>query len=213
MLKPAGHPGNFQARSVARLPSEPAGPAGDVSLTPFYRTDNRTYTIYFDVLTAAAFDGRVAALAAERERMRALEAATTAYVQAGDPSEQAANFQTDQAVRAPVRTNGRGSRGGAGWFSYDVAVDPAAAMKLVVTYLNQLGLQPVTGDFTIQVDGSTIGRFESNLAASGFWDAEYPIPAALTRGKSTVTIRFQTTGPDARIAPVYGVRLVKSGSR
>ena len=86
-------------------------------------------------------------------------------------------------------------------------------MAVVVTYLNELGLQPVTGNFDIQIDGTAIAHFESNLAASGFYDAKYPVPAALSRGKSKVTIRFQTTGPDARIAPVYGVRLIRDTAR
>jgi uncharacterized protein len=209
----ATRPGDFQARGVARVPGSAAAASDDVALTPFYRTDRRTYTIYFDVLTPAEFEGRVAAIAADRERLRRLEAATTAFIQPGDPTERDANYQSDQPNRGAQRTNGRGSRGGAGWFSYDVAVDPAAAMTIVVTYLNELGLQPVTGDFAIQVDGTTIAQFEPNLAASGFYDAEYPVPATVTRGKSKVTVRFQATGPNARIAPIFGVRLVRQAGR
>jgi hypothetical protein len=205
--------GNFEAHGVARVPGEaPAAPAS-VTLTPFYRTDRRTYSIYFDVLTEAEFEGRVAALAADRERLQRMEAATTTFIQPGDPAERDANYQSDQPNRGAQRTNGRGSRGGAGWFSYDVTVDPAAKMTLVVTYLNELGLQPVTGSFAIQVDGTTIARFESNLAASGFYDAEYPVPANLTQGKSKVTVRFQADDPNGRIAPVFGVRLMRQAGR
>ena len=84
-------------------------------------------------------------------------------------------------------------------------------MAVVVTYLNELDQQPFNGDFSIQVDGTTIARFESNLAASGFYDVTYPVPADLTRGKSKVTVRFQGNGAAGRIAPVFGVRLVKTG--
>ena len=83
-------------------------------------------------------------------------------------------------------------------------------MSLVVTYLNELGLQPVTGDFAIQVDGTTIAKFESNLAASGFYDAMYAVPQNLTRGKSKVTVKFLADAPNGRIAPVFGVRLIKN---
>jgi DUF1680 family protein len=205
--------GNFEAHGVARVPGEAPAAPGDVALTPFYRTDRRTYSIYFDVLTEAEFEGRVEALAADRERLQRMEAATTAFIQPGDPAERDANYQSDQPNRGAQRTNGRGSRGGAGWFSYDVTVDPAAKMSLVVTYLNELGLQPVTGSFAIQVDGATIAHFESNLAASGFYDAEYPVPANLTQGKSKVTVRFQSDGPNGRIAPVFGVRLMRQAGR
>ena len=205
--------GDFQARAVARVPGAQPATAGDVSLTPFYRTDRRTYTIYFDVLTPAEFEGRVASIAADRERLQRMEAATTAFIQPGDPAERDANYQSDQPNRGAQRANGRGSRGGAGWFSYDVTVDPTAKMTIVVTYLNELGLQPVTGKFAIQVDGTTIAHFESNLAASGFYDAEYPVPANLTQGKSKVTVRFQTDGPTDRIAPVFGVRVMRQAGR
>jgi DUF1680 family protein len=204
----ADRAGNFTARGVARVPSAPA-PGTDVPLTPFYRTHRRTYSLYFDVVSPADFDARVAAIAAERERVRKMEAATTAFVQPGDPAEKAANYQSEPADRQLARTNGRASRGGPGWFSLDMAVDPATDMTLVVTYLNELGLQPATGDFQILVDSTAVGHFESNLAVTGFYDAEYTIPRALTTGKSKVTVRFQAIGPTGRIAPVFGIRLRK----
>lgn len=206
---PGDQPGSFVAQGVARFPTDAAAAATNVSLTPFYRTDRRTYTIYFDVLTPSDFDARVADLAAERDRLRKMEAATTAFLQPGDAAEREANFQSDPPTRQVGRTGGRGSRGGPGWFSYDLAVDPSAKMVLVVTYLNELGLQPVTGEFAIQVDGTPIAHFQSNLAASGFYDATYAIPADLTRGKSKVTVRFQTDSSAGRIAPVFGVRLMR----
>jgi DUF1680 family protein len=42
-------PGDFTARGVTQ-PHDDGGPAGDVSLAPFYRTQERRYSIYFDVL-------------------------------------------------------------------------------------------------------------------------------------------------------------------
>jgi hypothetical protein len=35
------------------------------------------------------------------------------------------------------------------------------------------------------------------------------IPAALLSGKRTITVRFQAA-PDARVVPVYGVRVVRT---
>src|SRR5262245_33175827 len=59
--------GDFVAAKVARDPAQPAPPV-DVALAPFYRTHRRTYSAYFDVVTAAEFDARVRATTAERER-------------------------------------------------------------------------------------------------------------------------------------------------
>jgi hypothetical protein len=201
--------GDFVASKVARVPAQPA-PATDVTLTPFYRTHGRTYSLYFDVVTPTEFDSRAAAVAAERERLRRLEAATVAFVQPGDAqAERSFNYQSDPANRPAPRTNGRTNRAGTGWFSFDLPVDGGKDMALVVTYLNELGLEPAIGNFQILVDGTEIARFQSNNTATGFFDMQYAIPSNLVSGKSKVTVRFQALG-SGRIAPVFGVRMIRA---
>ena len=82
-------------------------------------------------------------------------------------------------------------------------------MALVVTYYNDPGLTPTTGDFGVAVDGTEVARFAPNANARGFYDTRYPVPAALTSGKQQVTVTFDG-GDHGRIAPVFGVRMVKS---
>ena len=94
--------GQFPRDEVARVP-DAAGAAGDVSLAPFYRTHRRTYSVYFDVLTPTEFDARAAAIAAERERQRRIEAATVGVRPAGRPDpEREHNYQSEPADR-PMR--------------------------------------------------------------------------------------------------------------
>jgi DUF1680 family protein len=203
-------PGNFVASQVARVPAQPAPPT-DVALSPFYRTHGRTYSLYFDVLTPAEFDNRAAQVVAERERIRRLEAATLAYVQPGDAQvERTVNYQSDPTNRQAARTNGRSSRGGTGWFSFDLPAEGAKDMAVVVTYLNELGLEPAAGNFQILVEGTEIARFQTNQSATGFYDAWYEIPLNLLAGKTRVTVRFQALG-NGRIAPVFGVRMIRAG--
>ena len=205
----ATRPGDFRAQQVARVPLSPDPPA-DVPLAPFYRTHRRRYSVYFDVLTPSEFDAHAAAIAAERERVRKLEAATVAFVQPGDVQpERDYNYQSDPRDRTVQRTEGRGNRGGGGWFSFDLPVDSGAEMALVVTYLNPLGLTPVLGDFQILVDGTAIARFEPNTTAAGFYDAQYAVPANLVSGKSKVTVRFEAAS-GGRIVPVFGVRMIRA---
>jgi DUF1680 family protein len=202
--------GDFIARAVARVPSDP-GPATDLALTPFYRTQRRRYSIYFDVVTPTEFDARVAAIAAEKERVRRLEAATVGIVVPGEvQGEREWNYQSDPADRPVGRGDGRTSRGGRGWFSYDLPVDASAGVALVVTYQNELGLPPAAGDFQIVVDGTPIARFEPNATAVGYYDARYAVPAGLVQGKTKVTVRFQADG-NGRIAPVYALRTIRLG--
>jgi hypothetical protein len=201
--------GDFTATRVARVPADPTAAAADVALTPFYRTQRRRYSVYFDVVTPADFDARVAALAAERERRRALEAATVAFVQPGAADDGKFNYQSDPANRQVARTNGRSSRAGAGWFSWDLPVDPSTPMAIVVTYFNDIGVPPTAGSFQILVDGQVVGTYVPDANASGFFDARYAVPAEATRGKSKVTVKFQATG-NRGIAPVFGVRIIRS---
>jgi uncharacterized protein len=201
--------GDFRTAAVARVPAGGA-PASDVVLRPFYRTSRRRYSIYFDVLAPAEFAGREAAIGAERERLRQLEAATLGFVQPGEMQpERDFNYQSDPAERSVQRNGGRPSRGGTGWFSFDLPVDPAGQMALVVTYQNPPGLGPATGNFRILVDGMSIARFEPDRDASGFYDAQYALPADLVRGKTKVTVRFEAAA-GSRIAPVFGVRMIRA---
>ena len=202
-----GRAGDFTARAVGRVPGTTAA-AADVALTPFHRTHRRTYSVYFDVITPAEFDARTAAIGTERERVRKLEEATLGFVQPGEQQpERDFNYQSD-AERPSPRTAGRTNRSGTGWFSYDMPVDPSGAVALVVTYLNELGLEPANGNFRILVDGTEIARFQRNATATGFFDAQYAIPQSLTTAKSKFTVRFQA-GDNGRIAPVFGVRTIR----
>jgi hypothetical protein len=199
---------------VARVPvarGDAAPAVSDVPLAPFYRTHRRRYSVYFDVLTPAQFEERGAAIAAERERVRRLESATVAFVQPGEMQpERDFNYRSDPEDRGPIRREaGRANRGGPGWFSFDLPVDANAEMAVIVTHLNDLGLRPASGNFEVLVDGTTVGRFEARPDAVGFWDAQYALPAAVTRGKSKVTVKFQAA-PNGRIAPVFGVRTVRA---
>lgn len=201
--------GDFRATKVGRPLSTPNESPADVALAPFYRTQERTYSVYFDVLTPQQFDARVAALAADAERQRRLESATVAVILPGDAAqEQKANYHSEPAERPITRTNNRTGRGGPGWFSFDIPVEPGAEQSLVITYHNDLGL-PVLSNFDIQVGGSLLAHYIPNRTATGFWSETYALPPALVAGKDKVTVRFQAAA-DSRVAPVYELRVIRA---
>ena len=79
-------------------------------------------------------------------------------------------------------------------------------MTLVVTYNSD---NRRARSFEIHADGQRIG--DQSLAQSSvsrFFEVEYPLPVEITRGKQTVTIRFQATGGN-EVAPVFAVRVVR----
>jgi hypothetical protein len=199
--------GDFHA-AVGRLAADPHAAPIDVALTPFYRTHGRTYSVYFDVLTPGAFESRVAALRADAEHQRALESASVAFVQPGDAAaEEKYGYRSEPADRQSTRTGRSTARGGPGWFSYALPTGGAPDATLIVTYLNDLGL-PVLANFDIMADDTLLGHYVPNRAAGAFWSATYALPASVLSGKQTVTVKFQSVA-GGRIAPVYGVRLVR----
>ncbi len=65
-------------------------------------------------------------------------------------------------------------------------------------------------EFEILVDDVPIASQElENNAPDRFFDAVYPVPKELTRGKSEVTIRFQAR-PGQWAGGVFGVRTVRA---
>ena len=61
--------------------------------------------------------------------------------------------------------------------------------------------------FDILVDGTVIATQQLEALKPGeFVDIDYPVPEALTRGKASVTVRFQPHAGHTA-GPVFGVRL------
>jgi DUF1680 family protein len=187
-----------------------AGREQDIDLVPFYRLHRRTYSVYFDLFSPAEWEKKAAALLAEQERQRKLEAATIAYVEAGEVYfERDFNQQGEETT--PLRNQGRPGRSARKWFSYDIPIDASQPLKLIATYH---GEERANRTFEILVDGTRIGeqrieRHRPGSATKSFFDVEYAIPAAAVQGKQKVTVRFQATGGN-ETAGVFGVRLVRT---
>jgi len=198
-LKPVpGQPGDFRSDGVGR--------EKDVDLMPFYRLHRRTYALYWDLYTQPEWEKMAADRASEQERQRKLELATVGFVQPG-LREQEANFHQQGEHTWPDRVMGRPGRRGRRWFSFDLPVDPARRVTLVVTYYSDEWRKRT---FQILVDGGRVG--EQVVEKGGpprFFDAEYAVPEGLTHDKKTVTVRFQATNGN-EIAAVFGVRTIRA---
>jgi DUF1680 family protein len=204
-----GNAGDFRVTGVARRLAAPNDAPSDLPLAPFYRTHGRVYSVYFDVVTTPEFTRRLATREADLARAQRLERATVTFVHPGQPTdEQTFNYQSDPSARPVVRAGEHTGRGGSGWFSFRLPVEAASEQALVVTYRNDLGL-PVLANFEIQVDGAPLVRYTPDRSATGFWDATYPLSASVLAGKHEIAVRF-IAGPESRIAPVYGIRIIRT---
>jgi DUF1680 family protein len=197
----AGKPGWFRTEGVGR--------DRDVELVPFYQLHRRTYSAYFDVLTPDRWQQRAASLLAEREAQRALEAATVAFAQPGQMQTER-DFNQTGGNSSPVQYMGRYGRRAVDWFAFDLPVDPASRMSLVVTYNRE---ERANRTFDVLVDGVKIGEQSIKRRVpqekEEFFDVTYRLPAEVAAGKKKVTVRFQGTN-GSETGTVYGIRVVRN---
>ena len=189
------------------------GETNEVQLVPFYLLHKRTYSVYWDLYTNEDWTRKLEELAAERAKQQKLEAATLVFLQPGDPEKEKA-FNPKSEESGPERVLGRTGRRSKKWFSYELPVDPAKAMALVVTLNPE---ERAKRTFEILVDGQRIGeglieRFPPGSPTGKFYDVDYKIPADLVKDKQKLTVRFQSTGGN-ETATVYGIRMVRAEER
>ena len=200
-LKPVpDQPGCFRSDGIGR--------PRDVEFVPFYRLPRRTYALYWDLFTPKEWETKAADVAAEEERQAKLARATVAFAQPGEMQpERDFNMQGEQT--SPDRVMGRPGRRGTKWFSFDLPVESAHPMALIVTYYADEWRKRT---FEILADGQRIGdQVIEQRGAPRFFDVKYPIPATVVEGKHKITIRFQATQGN-EIAGVFGLRMVRAGT-
>ena len=201
-LKPvAGKTGTFLTDGV--------GKSKDVEFVPFYRLHQRTYGVYWDLFTPEEWQQKSQSYAAEQEKQRKLELATVGFAQPGEMQpETDYNYQGEGAAAA--RVMGRAARRGGKWFSFDLPVDQAHPMTLMVTY--NTGEREVR-TFEILVEGQRVGEQtierRSPEQEPRFFDVEYKVPPELVKDKQKVTVRFQATKGN-EIGAVCGIRMIRS---
>jgi DUF1680 family protein len=197
-IKPVdGKPGGFVTVGVGR--------DREVEMVPFYQLHRHRYGVYWDLFTPETWQQKSAEIARQREHQAKLEAATVAFAQPGEMQPER-DFHQQGEDTAPDRVKGRACRRGSKWFSFDLPVEPAKPMAVVVTYIRDEWRRRT---FDILIDGQKIA--DQVIEARGpqeFFDVEYALPAALVAGKKKVEVRFQATGGN-EIAAVFGIRMIR----
>lgn len=181
----------------------------DIEMKPFYQTNDRRYSVYFDLFNKQKWDEHQAAYQAELERKKQLEAKTFDAFQPGEMQpERNHNFKGEK-LNLISDFQGRKARGAerGGWLSFDMKVIEDEPMALVVEYW---GGYTGSKTFDILVDGQKIATENISGKKDGaFIDVQYNIPEDLIRGKDKVTIKFDPhTGH--RAGPFFYARTVKN---
>jgi hypothetical protein len=112
---------------------------------------------------------------------------------------------------SPARVAGRPGRRAAKWFSYDLPVDPAHELKLIVTYHTE---ERANRAADIIVEGTRVGeqtieRYRPGSSSGRFFDVEYAVPAEAVKGKAKISVRFEAKS-GSETPGVYGVRVVRA---
>ena len=203
-LKPvAGKAGTFRTSGV--------GLKTDIGFLPFYELPRRRYAIYWEVFTPAEWKTRSEVYAAEQEKKKKLDAATVAFAQPGQMQAER-DFNEQGEDTSPIQIPGHFGRRGTKWFSFDLPVDPAHPMTLVVTYSTAARRD---GNFVIRVDGTEVGKQTTERRSPEqtihFFDVEYPLPPQVVSGKQKVTVRFEAADGN-EISGVFGIRMIRADS-
>ncbi len=175
----------------------------DLTFTPFYSQYERRSAVYFKRFTEGAWKTEEAAFLAEQARLKDIAARSVDVMHLGEMQpERDHNLTSELSYPVAYRNrNGRDARSG-GFFEFDMKVRPGPLI-LQATYWGEERKR----DFDILVDNVKVAtqRLEADHPGK-FFDVEYPLAEALTKGKTSVKVRFV---PHERntAGPVFGVRL------
>jgi uncharacterized protein len=177
----------------------------DVTLVPFYKVFEPRYTVYWKVYTPAEWEKRKADIAVAEARHKQIESRTIDAVNISDPkSESQHNYKGEGATEGFF--DGKKTRAARnGWFSYDLKIASDKPIILVCTYRGSEGARRA---FDILVDGEKVASQTLEIHPTELFDIEYPLPEALTRGKQSITVKFQAQ-PGAIAGSLLDVRVAQ----
>ena len=178
-----------------------------MTLVPFYRVFFERYALYWPVMDAAAYAKYKNNLDAEALAAQRLEARTVDHVRIGE-----ADSETAHNLVADSSHTGRGGepfthwRDATGSFSYTVKTLPDQPLSLQAAYWGS----DAGRTFDILVDGQTVGTQTLNgEKPNAYLYVTYPIPAALTQGKTSVTVKFVPKA-DSTAGGLFDLRVLRS---
>jgi len=196
-----GKPGTFRTTGV--------GLKQEVDFVPFYQLPRKRYAVYWDMYTPAEWTNKETEFRDREEKQKKLDAATISFAQPGQMQAER-DFNQQGEGSSPVRAEGHFGRNAVKWFSFDLPVEPAHHLILVVTYSND---NAGPGACDVLVDGQKVGEQtgarRSPEQEIHFFDVEYRLTSDLVKDKKKVTVRFNETS--GRFTPsVFGIRIVRS---
>ncbi|KQM66273.1 MULTISPECIES: glycoside hydrolase family 127 protein [unclassified Sphingomonas] len=188
-------PATYTTRGVVR--------PQDMTFVPFYRQTERRSAVYFKHFSDAAWAQEEAAYNADQARRKDVAARSVDTMFLGEMQpERDHNLTSDQSYPVTYRgRQGRDVRSG-GFMEFTMKTRPGPLVLQATYWGGERGR-----DFDILVDNVKVATQHLSEDRPGkFFDVDYPLPEALTRGKAAVKVRFVPHDRNTA-GPVFGVRL------
>ncbi|QAY78756.1 glycoside hydrolase family 127 protein [Sphingosinicella sp. BN140058] len=187
--------GIYQARGIVR-------PA-DLTFVPFYSQYRRRSAVYFKRFSDASWVAEQAAFLKEQARQRDIAARSVDVMHLGEMQPERDHSLVSE-ISYPVTyraRQGRDARSG-GYFEFTMKVRPGPLILQASYWGDERRVS-----FDILVDGVKIGsQILDHDKPGSFFDVEYPVPEALTKGKTSVKVKF-LPHDRSRAGPVFGARI------
>ncbi len=192
-----GERASYTARRIGR--------PGALLFKPFYSQYERRTAVYFRRFDEKGWRRRLGEVAAEEAARRALDARSVDFLVLGEEAAEKAHGLASK-ISYPVsyrRRPGRDARSG-GFFEFRFRVEEGPLELQAVCWGEERKRL-----FHILVDGEKIATQQLEAEAPGeFFTVTYAIPEGLTRGKSTILLRFEPE-PGRTAGPAFGCRLLR----
>ncbi len=176
---------------------------GDLGFVPFYRQSDRRSAVYFKRFTEAAWTREEAAYTAEQARLKDIAARSVDVMFLGEMQpERDHGLVSEESWPTTYRgRQGREARSG-GYMEFAMKVRPGPLILQATYWGGERGRA-----FDILVDNVRVATQRLAEDRPGkFFDVDYPLPEALTRGKTAVKVKFVPHDRNTA-GPVFGVRL------
>ena len=163
------------------------GRPGELKFVPFYSQYERRSALYFKAFNDADWKVEEAAFLAEQARQRDLAARSVDVMHLGEmQAERDHNLESDVSWPGTYRgRNGRDARSG-GFMLFRMNVKPGP----LVMQASYWGDDRCEFDILIDGEKLTTVSHKTPLKPGEFFDEQYPVPEALTRGKTSVIVKL-----------------------
>lgn len=180
----------------------------DLTFVPFFKQYQRRSAVYFQRFSEEAWKTEQANFLSEQARQRDIALRSVDVMHLGEMQPERDHKLTSD-ISYPVTyrgRNGRDARSG-GYFEFVLKCNPGPLVLQATYWGGERGQ-----NFDILVDNVKVGAQELKQNKPGkFFDVEYPVPEALTKGKESIHVRF-VPHDRSTAGPVFGVRLFTAKS-